>query len=127
MKISHLLVLCYPCHIAFAFNCLWFKSLSAFSSQNLIVFLTLVHLSVSFVLLLAKINWLTDWLTDWLTCLVWYPYIFCRWRYAFYLSRDLTCHYIEVSCKFMGESSWWYITSLTGLVTMGILIVERKN
>ena len=50
MKIRLWLVLCYPCHIALAFNCLWFKSLSVlaiivnkFLSQNLIPFLTLVH------------------------------------------------------------------------------------
>ena len=29
MKMRHLLVLCYPCHKAFGFNYLWFKSLSA--------------------------------------------------------------------------------------------------
>ena len=36
-------------------------------------------------------------------------------------SRD---HFIEKSCKFMGESLLWFVTTLTILVTINIMIVE---
>ena len=36
-------------------------------------------------------------------------------------------HYVEMSCGFMGESSSPHVTTLKSLVTIGILIVKRKN
>ena len=36
-------------------------------------------------------------------------------------------HYVEMSCGFMGESPLPHVTSLKSLVTIGILIVKRKN
>ena len=67
-----LLVLCYSRHIAFAFNYLWFKSLSVLTiivnqcsvfNQNLIVFSTLVLSCISFQFSLAKTNIITYLLT----------------------------------------------------------------
>ena len=36
-------------------------------------------------------------------------------------------HSVEMSCVFMGDSSLRHVTTLKGLVTIGILIVKRKN
>ena len=36
-------------------------------------------------------------------------------------------HSVEMSCVFMGESSSLHVTTLKSLVTIGILIVKRKN
>ena len=36
-------------------------------------------------------------------------------------------HSVEMSCGFMGESSSQHVTTLKSLVTIGILIVKRKN
>ena len=36
-------------------------------------------------------------------------------------------HSVEMSCVFMGESSLPHITTLKSLVTIGIVIVKRKN
>ena len=36
-------------------------------------------------------------------------------------------HSIEMSCIFMGESSSPHVTTLKSLVTIGVLIVKRKN
>ena len=36
-------------------------------------------------------------------------------------------HSVEMSCVFMGESSLPHVTTLKSLVTIGILIVKRKN
>ena len=36
-------------------------------------------------------------------------------------------HSVEMSCVFMGESSSPHVTTLKSLVTIGILIVKRKN
>ena len=59
-------------------------------------------------------------------CLVWCPYIFCRWRYVFFLSHDPTrSFYWRVTHIY-----WWelpqQVTSPKGLMAIGILIVEEK-
>lgn len=61
-------------------------------------------------------------------CLVWGSCIFRSWRYVTSkttLSHDLKDYSIQVSCKFMGGKSSWYVTTLTILVTIAILIFKR--
>ena len=36
-------------------------------------------------------------------------------------------HLIEGSCKFMGESSLWFVTTLINIVTISIVIVEHGD
>ena len=36
-------------------------------------------------------------------------------------------HSVEMSCVFMGESSSQHVTTLKGLVTIGILVLKRKK
>ena len=59
-------------------------------------------------------------------CLVWYQYIFCRYRYLFYLSRNPTRPLHSMSCIYMRENSLQHVTTLKNLVIIGILIVKRK-
>ena len=65
--------------------------------------------------------------------LLWCWYIFCRWRYVFHLSRDPTR---PLRWDVMRLYVWELLTvcrtlraprTLKSLVTIGILIVKRKN
>ena len=61
-------------------------------------------------------------------CLVLCSYIFCRWRYVlFFCHMTSKYHSIDVLCKFMGGSSLPYVTTLTSLVTITILIVKEET
>ena len=79
-------------------------------------------------------------LITWSKCHVWEPLILCQ--YLAYCGADTSfaggdmyfiCHVtqqdhsVEMSCIFMGESSSSHVTTLNRLVTIGILIVKRKN
>ena len=57
------------------------------------------------------------------SCVLWFRYIFCRWRYILLVtwSNKTTPSFI-----FMGESSSQHVTTLKCFVTIGILIVKRK-
>ena len=60
-------------------------------------------------------------------CLLWCWYIFCWWRYIFYLSRDQgrpLCW--DVMCIY-GWELLAVCTTLKSLVTIDILIVKRKD
>ena len=58
--------------------------------------------------------------------LVWCRYIFCRLRMYFICHMTPQNHSVEMSCKFMGESTLQHVTNLKSLVTIGILIVRGK-
>ena len=58
--------------------------------------------------------------------LVWCWYIFCRLRMYFICHMTPQNHSVEMSCKFMGESTLQHVTNLKSLVTIGILIVRGK-
>ena len=76
----------------------------------------------------------------WSKCHVWEPLTLCQ--HLAYCGVDTSstggdmcfiCHVtqqdhsVEISCVFMGESSSPHVTTLKSLVTIGILIVKRKN
>ena len=50
-------------------------------------------------------------------CLVWCSWVFCRQRYNVF----------KLSWEFMDESSLWYVTALTSLVTISIVVVEVQS
>ena len=58
--------------------------------------------------------------------LVWCQWVYCCCIYLIchVASQD---HLIEGSCKFMGGSSLWYVTTLINIVTISIVIVEHGD
>ena len=54
-------------------------------------------------------------------CLVWYPQIFCRWKYVLICHVSPQNHCTEVLC------SSQQVTTLKSFVVIGILIVNTKN
>ena len=57
---------------------------------------------------------------------MWCRYIFWIWRYVFIRHVTPQDHSVVLSCIFMAESSLQHVTSLKNLVTIDILIVNRK-
>ena len=57
-------------------------------------------------------------------CLVWCPWVFCKWRYNVICHVVSQYHLIEESCNFVGAKSLQNVTTLTSLVVTRIMVVE---